>query len=286
MMRFAFIDALRKTFPIHRMCKVLRVTSRGYRAWRCRPMSQRQRDDMVLLAHIREQHKLSLCSYGRPRMTEELQELGLKVGHRRVGRLMRQNGIEAVRTRKYKVTTDSNHSFAIAPNLLDRDFSATAPNQKWAGDITYIWTSEGWLYLAVILDLYSRRVIGWAVSNRMKRDLAIRALDMAVALRQPPKGCIHHTDRGSQYCSHDYQKRLRKHGFLVSMSGKGNCYDNAVVETFFKTLKAELIWRTPSQTRRKVELALFEYINGFYNPRRRHSTLGGKSPLAFERLAA
>jgi len=286
MMRFAFINAWRKTFPIHRMCKVLRVTSRGYRAWRCRPMSQRQRDDMVLLAHIREQHKLSLGSYGRPRMTEELQELGLKVGHRRVGRLMRQNGIEAVRTRKYKVTTDSNHSFAIAPNLLDRDFLAYAPNQKWAGDITYIWTSEGWLYLAVILDLYSRRVIGWAVSNRMKRDLAIRALDMAVALRQPPKGCIHHTDRGSQYCSHDYQKRLEKYGFKVSMSGKGNCYDNAAVETFFKTLKAELIWRSTWQTRRQVEMALFEYINGFYNPRRRHSTLGGKSPLAFERLAA
>jgi putative transposase len=189
-------------------------------------------DDMVLLAHIREQHKLSLRSYGRPRMTEELQELGLKVGHRRVGRLMRQNGIEVVRTRKYKVTTDSNHAFAIAPNLLDRDFSATAPNQKWAGDITYIWTSEGWLYLAVILDLYSRRVIAlswfagkplpgnrWAVSIRMKRDLAIRALDMAVALRQPPKGCIHHTDRGSQYCSHDYQKRLKKYSFLVSPIG-------------------------------------------------------------------
>ena len=273
MMRFAFIKAWRKTFPIHRMCKVLRVTSRGYRAWASRPMSQCQRDDMVLLAHIREQHKLSLGSYGRPRMSEELKELGLKVGHRRVGRLMRQNGIEAVRTRKYKVTTDSNHAFAIAPNLLDRDFSATAPNQKWAGDITYIWTSEGWLYLAVILDLYSRRVIGWAVSNRMKRDLAIRALDMAAALRHPPRGCIHHTDRGSQYCSHDYQKRLKKYGFLVSMSGKGNCYDNAAVETFFKTIKSEHIWRNAWQTRRKVEMALFEYINGFYNPRRRHSTL-------------
>lgn len=286
MMRFAFIDAWRKTFPIHRMCKVLRVTSRGYRVWRRRPMSQSQREDMVLLAHIREQHKLSLHSYGRPRMTEELQELGFDVGHRRVGRLMRQNGIEAVRTRKYKVTTDSKHSFAIAPNLLDRDFSATAPNQKWAGDITYIWTSEGWLYLAVILDLYSRRVIGWAVSNRMKRDLAIRALDMAVALRQPAKGCIHHTDRGSQYCSHDYQKRLKKHGFLVSMSGKGNCYDNAAVETFFKTLKAELIWRNLWSTRRKVEMALFEYIDGFHNPRRRYSTLGGKSRLAFKSLVA
>ena len=286
MMRFAFIKAWRKTFSIQCMCTVLKVTSRGYRAWVSRPMSQRQRDDMVILAHIRDQRRLSLHSYGRPRMTEELQELGLKVGHRRVGRLMRQNGICTVRTRKYKVTTDSSHSFAIAPNLLDRDFSATAPNQKWAGDITYIWTREGWLYLAVILDLYSRRIIGWAVSNRMKRDLAIRALDMAVALRQPPKYCIHHTDRGSQYCSHDYQRRLKKHNFKSSMSGKGNCYDNAAVETFFKTLKAELIWRNTWQTRRQVEMALFEYINGFYNPRRRHSTLGGKSPLAFERLAA
>ena len=218
-------------------------------------------------------------------MTEELRELGFKAGQRCIGRLMRENGIVAIRTRKYKVTTDSNHTLAVAPNLLDRDFSATAPNQKWAGDITYIWTSEGWLYLAVILDLYSRRIIGWAVSNRMKRDLAIRALDMAVALRQPPKGCIHHTDRGSQYCSHDYQKRLKKHGFKISMSGKGNCFDNAVVKTFFKTLKAESIWRSIWQTRRQTEAALFEYINGFYNPRCRHSTLGGKSPLAFETVA-
>tara|TARA_R110002049_G_scaffold199616_1_gene370033 strand:- start:159 stop:806 length:648 start_codon:yes stop_codon:yes gene_type:complete len=152
---------------------------------------------MVLLAHIREQHRLSLQSYGRPRMTEEQQELGLSVGHGRVGRLMRENGIKVIRTQKYKATTDSNHTFNIASNLLDQDFSADGPNQKWAGDISYIWTSEGWLYLAVILDLYSPRVIGWAVSNQMKRDLAIRALDMAVALRQPPEGCIHHTDRGS-----------------------------------------------------------------------------------------
>jgi putative transposase len=167
-------------------------------------MCQRQRDDMVILAHIRDQHRLSLQSYGRPRMTEELQELGLEVGHRRVGRLMRYNDIKIVRTRKFKATADSNHAFNIAPNLLDQDFSADAPNQKWAGDISYIWTSEGWLYLAVILDLYSRRVIGWAVSNRMKRDPAIRALKMAIAFRAPPKECIHHTDRGSQYCSHDY----------------------------------------------------------------------------------
>ena len=286
MRRFSFIDAHKKIYPIESLCRVMQVSSGGYRSWRTRPMSQRQRDDMVLLVHIREQYKLSMQSYGRPRMTEELQELGFDVSHHRVGRLMRQNGIKAVRTRKHKVTTDSNHSFNIAPNLLDRKFTASGPNQKWAGDITYIWTSEGWLYLAVILDLYSRRIIGWAASNRMKRDLVIRALEMAVALRQPPKGCIHHTDRGSQYCSNDYQKVLKKHDFQVSMSGRGDCYDNAVVETFFKTLKAELIWRTTWTTRRQTEIALFEYINGFYNPRRRHSTLGGKSPLAFERRAA
>jgi len=249
-------------------------------------MSQRQRDDMVILAHIREQHRLSLESYGRPRMTEELQELGVSVGHRRVGRLMRENGIKIIRTQKYKVTTDSNHAFNIAPNLLDQDFSADGPNQKWAGDISYVWTSEGWLYLAVILDLYSRRVIGWAVSNRMKRNLAIRALDMAVALRQPPKGCIHHTDRGSQYCCHDYQKILRQHGFSVSMSGKGNCDDTAAIETFFNSIKAELIWRRTWQTRRQAEMAIFEYINGFYNPRRRHPALDWKSPVAFERRVA
>ena len=241
---------------------------------------------MVLLAHIRDQHRLSQGSYGRPRMTEELNELGLRVGHRRVGRLMRQNAICVVRTRKFKATTDSDHTFNIAPNLLQQDFAASQPNQKWAGDITYVWTREGWIYLAVILDLHSRRVIGWAISNRMKKALAIRALNMAIALRRPRKGCIHHTDRGSQYCSHDYQKVLRKHGLAASMSGKGNCYDNAAVESFFKSLKAEMVWRRNWQTRREVEVALFEYINGFYNPRRRHSALGWKSPVAFERKAA
>ena len=150
----------------------------------------------------------------------------------------------------------------------------------------YVWTQEGWLYLAVILDLHSRRVIGWAVSNRMKQDLTIRALNMAIALRQPPKDCILHTDRGSQYCSHDYQKILRQHGFKMSMSGKGNCYGNSAVETFFKTSKAELIWRRPWQTRRDAQLAISQYINGFYNLRRRHSALGWKSPVAFERKVA
>ncbi len=285
-MRFAFVEEHRSEISVNRLCQVMDVSPRGYRAWRDRPMSRSQREDMVVLAHIREQFALSLGSYGRPRMTEELRELGLDVGHRRVGRLMRMNSISVKRSKKFKATTDGNHSFNIAPNLLDRDFSADRPNLKWAGDISYIWTQEGWLYLAVILDLHSRRVVGWAVSNRMKRDLAIRALKMAISLRQPPEGCIHHTDRGSQYCSHDYQKLLRQHGFKVSMSGKGSCYDNAAVETFFKTIKAELIWRRSWPTRRAAELAIFEYINGFYNPRRRHSALGWKSPLAFEAQAA
>lgn len=188
-MRFAFVDQHRDVAPVNRLCEIMEVSPRGYRAWRSRPISQSQRKDMVVLAHIRDQFEQSLGSYGRPRMTEELKELGLAVGHRRVGRsagrrLMRENGIVVKRNRKFKATTDSNHSFNIAPNLLNRDFTAERPNQKWAGDISYVWTGEGrgaqrWLYLAVILDLHSRRVIGWAVSNRMKRDLAIRALRAA-----------------------------------------------------------------------------------------------------------
>ena len=242
--------------------------------------------DMKMLAHIKDQYNLSLGSYGRPRMTMELKEAGLDVGERRVGRLMRINGIRPVRTRRHKVTTNSNHSLGIAPNLLDGSFAADMPNRKWAGDISYVWTAGGWLYLAVILDLHSRRVIGWAVSDRMKKDLAIRALDMALNLRQPAEGCIFHSDRGSQYCSYDYQKKLQAYGLRPSMSGKGNCYDNASVETFFKSLKAELIWRKKWQTRRETETAIFQYINGFYNSRRRHSYLGGISPLAFEAKVA
>ncbi len=285
-MRFAFVEEHQNRIPVERLCDILNVTSRGYRAWQGRPVSQRQRDDLVLLAHIREQHHLSLGSYGRPRMTQELKELGLNVGHRRVGRIMRQNSISVVRTRKYKATTSSNHRFNIAPNWLGQNFTAERPNQKWAGDISYIWTREGWSYLAIVLDLYSRRVVGWAVSNRLKSDLAVQALNKAIAFRRPPPGCIHHSDRGSQYCSHDYQKRLREYGFKTSMSGKGNCFDNAAVETFFKSMKAELIWRQQWQTRHQLETALFQYINGFYNPRRRHSTLGGISPITFEQKTA
>ena len=194
-MRFAFIAKNAAMLPVERLCQIMDVSPRGYRAWRTRPMSKTQRADMVVLAHIREQFALSLGSYGSPRMAEELRELGLSVGERKVGRLMRENANAVKRNKKFKATTDSNHAFNIAHNLLNRDFVANAPNQKWAGDISYVWTREGWLYLAVIIDLHSRRVIGWAVSSRMKRDLAIRALKMAIALRTPPQGCIKHTDR-------------------------------------------------------------------------------------------
>ncbi len=276
-MRFRVIEEHITSFPIKRLCSVVGVSPRGLRAFRSRPASRRQRSDLVTLAHIKEQSRFSLGSYGRPRMFEELKEIGLDVRHRRVGRLMRQNGISVIRTRRHKVTTDSDHKFNIAPNLLGRDFAADAPNQKWVGNLSYAWTREGWLYLAVILDLHSRRIIGWAVSNRIKRDLAIRALNMAIAFRASPEGCIHHTDRVWQYCSHDYQKILRQHGFKVAMSGKGNYYDNSAVETFFKTIKAELIWRRSWDTQRQAEMAIFEYINGFDNPRRRHSDLAGKA---------
>ena len=242
--------------------------------------------DVKALAHVRERHGLSLGGYGRPGMTMELKEAGLAVGERRVGRLMKINGIRPVRTRKHKVTTDSNHRLGIAANWLAGDFVATAPNQRWAGDITYVWTSEGWPYLAVILDLHSRRVVGWAVSDGMKKDLAIRALDMAVRLRKPPEGRIFHSDRGGQYCAYDYHNKPQAYALRPSMNGKGNCYDDASVETFFKSLKAELIWRQNWPTRRQAEAAIFQYINGFYNTRRRHSYLGGIGPLAFEAKVA
>jgi len=281
-MRFRLIDQAKKAFPVHRLCKVLGVSQSGYFAWRNRKPSRRQLDDMVLLAHIRAQFATSNETYGAPRMYVELQEDGLDVGRHRVARLMRDNGLKALQKRRYKKTTDSNHGGPVAANLLDQDFACDGPDQKWGADISYIWTAEGWLYLAIVLDLYSRRIVGWAVSDRLKKDLAITALTRAISTRRPPPGLIHHSDRGSQYCSHDYQRLLKAHGMLPSMSGKGNCYDNAMVETVFKTIKNELIWRASFQTRKAAELALGRYIDGFYNPRRRHSALGYKSPASFE----
>ena len=283
-MKFKVIEAEKANVPIRRSCAILDVSESGFYAWQGREPCQRQRDDMVLLAHIRSQFHTSHETYGSPRMSVELNEAGVPVGRHRVARLMRDNGLKALQKRRYKKTTDSAHGGPVAPNLLDQDFEATGPNQKWGVDISYVWTAEGWLYLAIVLDFYSRRIVGWQVSDRLKQDLALSALQRAIAIRNPPHGVIHHSDRGSQYCSDAYQKLLLAHGFIISMSGKGNCYDNAMVETVFKTIKSELIWRTVYKTRSQAMLDISAYIDAFYNPRRRHSALGYKSPIAFENI--
>ncbi|MFK7846841.1 MAG: IS3 family transposase [Rhodothermales bacterium] len=281
-MMFKLIDAGKAQIPVTRMCALLGVSSSGYYAWKKHKPSRRQLDDMIYLAYIREQFKLSNDTYGYPRMYAELVEQGFSIGKHRVARLMRDNGLKALRKHRFKRTTDSNHHYLVAPNLLNQDFRCEGPNQKWGVNISYLWTREGWLYRAIVLDLYSRRIVGWAVSDRLKKSLATTALSRAIIIRQPKPGLIHHSDRGSQYCSHEYQKLLKQNNMIPSMSGKGNCYDNAMVETVFKTIKNELVWRTPFQTRKQAEDELGKYINGFYNPKRRHSALGYKSPIKFE----
>jgi putative transposase len=264
------------------MCALLNVSVSGYYAWRGHGASRRQLDDMVFLAHIRAHFAASNGTYGSPRMHVDLCEEGLNIGRHRVARLMRDNAMKANQKRRFRKTTDSDHGGPVAANLLDQDFACDGPDRKWGVDISYVWTAEGWLYLAIVLDFYSRRIVGWAVSNRLKRDLALNALGSAIAIRRPQPGLIHHSDRGSQYCSDDYQRLIKAHHMIPSMSGKGNCCDNAMVETVFKTIKSELVWRTSFQTRRQAENAIGGYIDGFYNPTRRHSSLGYKSPIAFE----
>jgi putative transposase len=284
-MKFRLIDTAKEEFPVQRMCDVLGVSPSGYFAWRGRPACHRQQQDLIFLASIRSAFTSSHGTYGSPRMTRELQGEGLAIGRRRTARLMGENGLNARQKRRFKRTTDSHHDLPIAHNLLGQDFTAGHPNQKWGADISYVWTREGWLYVAVVIDLFARRVIGWAVSDRLHKQLALEALGKALAIRRPGAGLIHHSDRGSQYCSIDYQAELKKHGIQISMSGKGNCYDNAMVETFFKTLKSELIWRTIFYTRAEAKHAIGRYIDGFYNPVRRHSALDFSSPAQFERLA-
>lgn len=289
MTQYHFIDAEkandRAGCNIRRLCALLQVSRAGYYAWRSRPLSKRAREDMLLLTHIKAEFTASHYSYGRPRMVAELQEKDFNVSHIRVGRLMRDNGIKAVHTRKKR-----HHRKGIVPslgfaaNILEQDFNAFAPNQKWGVDISYIATSKGWLYLAVVMDLYSRRIVGWHISDRMKRDLALNALKMAIVLRKPAAGLIHHSDRGSQYTSTDYQMLLKQYGIQPSMSGKGNCFDNAAVETFFKTLKAELVWCINFKTREQATRIINDYIMNFHNRRSRHSTLGNISPMMYEKL--
>lgn len=285
-MSFAFIEAEKACFLIQRMCHVLGISQSGFFAWRGRPACHRQRQDMIHLAHIRTAFALSNGTYGSPRMHRDLVDEGHQIERHRTARLMKEKRLVARQKRRFKRTTDSEHAWPIAPNHVVQDFSAEAPDRKWGADISYVWTAEGWLYLAVIIDLFSRRVVGWAVSDRLKRNLALEALRRAFATRNPKPGLVHHSDRGRQYCSVDYQAELQKRGILISMSGKGNCYDNAMVETFFKSIKSELLWSVAWQTRKQAENAIARYIDGFDNPNRRHSSLGFVSPNAFERNAS
>ena len=284
-MTFGFIEAEKASFPISRMCRALGVSQSGFFAWQERPACLRQQQDMVYLAHIRTTFALSNGTYGSPRMHRDLVDEGHEIGRHRTARLMRENRLIARQKRRFKRTTDSEHAWPVAPNLVAQDFTADGPDRKWGADISCIWTAEGWLYLAVVLDLFSRRVVGRATSDRLKRDLAVEALRRALVARNPAPGLVHHSDRGSQYCSVDYQALLRKRGILISMSGRGNCYDNSMVETFFKTIKSELIWPVAWQSRQQAEIAVARYIDGFHNPVRRHSSLGFQSPIAFERKA-
>jgi len=282
-MIYQIIDAKKAEHKIGVSRKLMGVSASGYFAWRKRGCERRRVcRDQVALAHVRERFCLSGETYGAPRIWHDLKEDNIGIGRNRIARLMRENDLKAHQKRRFKKTTDSEHNGRIAANLLAQDFSATAPDQKWAADISYIWTAEGWLYLALVIDLFSRRIIGWAMSGRMEKGLAVTALRKALAMRQFSEGLIHHSDRGSQYASDDYQRLLASHRIAQSMSGKGNCYDNAMMETVFKTIKSEMIWRISWQSRFEAERAIARYIDGFYNPVRRHSALGFQSPINFE----
>ena len=285
-MRYRAIQEHDRRVPIRLMCRALAVSAAGYYAWRTRPESHRSVCNRALLSEIRGIHREFRETYGSPSIGDALLKRGHGVGEHRVARLMRQDGLRAKTVKKWRVTTPSNHQLPVAANTLNRQFTVEAPNQVWAGDIPYIWTAEGWLYLAVVLDLYSRAVIGWAMGARLTGDLAQDALTMALQHRTPTKGLLHHSDRGSQYAATRYQQLLTAHGLTPSMSRRGNCWDNACVESFFGTLKRELVYHRQYRTRDEATQDIFEYIEVFYNRLRRHSTLGYHSPAEFEARTA
>ena len=283
-MRFQFIDDHRDEFPVRRMCAELDVSSSGYYAWRTRPPSTREMANQELSEEIEVVFKESKETYGSPRVYRELKRRGAKCSKNRIARLMRLRCLKAKQTRRFKSTTKRNRSHPVAPNLLQRNFATKKPNEKWLTDITYISTWEGWLYLAAVLDLYSRRIIGWAMSERMTDELTLTALRMALLRRQPDSGLIHHSDQGSQYTSDAYQALLADHDIQVSMNGVGTWYDNAPMESFFGTLKSECVHHVIYRTRDEARADLFSYIEGFYNRRRLHSALGYLSPEEYERF--
>lgn len=283
MERYRFIRAEEARFSIVAMCRVLRVSRSGYYGWRREradvPTSRNEAFD----AKVEAAHRASRERYGSRRVQRELNELGIRCSRTRVACAMRRLQLKARGRRRFKATTDSNHSFAVAPNLLERNFAANRPNEAWVGDITYVPTREGWLYLAVLIDLHSRRIIGWATSRHIDRNLVLDALRMALGTRRPSAGLIHHTDRGSQYASKDYRKALDNAGIVCSMSRKGDCWDNAVAESFFATIKVEELRHHDFATRDEARDAILHYLC-WYNAHRRHSTLGLVSPARFESI--
>jgi putative transposase len=280
--RFAFISEEKVAFPVAVLCRVMAVSPSGYYASLGRPVSPHRRRDADLSKRVAAVHVASKRRYGSPRVHAELQATGHCVGRKRVARLMRENALVARARRRFRTTTDSKHTFPIAPNVLERDFTAHAPDQAWVTDITFLWTNQGWLYLAAILDLFSRRVVGWATSQNVDRHLALAALDMALVQRRPAAGLVHHSDRGSTYASTDYREALESRGIECSMSRKGDCWDNAVAESFFATLKREMENSDGLESREVATLSIREYIDGFYNFQRRHSAINYNSPVEFE----
>jgi transposase InsO family protein len=281
--RFEVIHSYRTSFSVARMCQVFGVSPSGYYAWRDRPASRRAQENAGLVKEIRDIHEKSRKTYGSPRVHAELLARGFQVGKNRVARLMRAAKIRARRKKKGTRTTDSNHDHPVAPNLLNREFETRQPNEKWLGDITYIWTQEGWLYLAAIMDLFSRKIVGWAMENTLASCLVEKAFRMAVRSRNPKAGLLHHSDRGSQYAGQDYQLHLADYRMQVSMSRTGNCYDNAPMESFFSTLKVEWVHHQKYENQKEARTDIFDYIEGFYNRTRRHSSLDYLSPVEYER---
>ena len=281
-MKYACIERRRDDYPVRMMCRLLRVSASGYYAWRTRPESPRAKADRELLPKIKRIHAQSKGVYGSPRIKAELESEGYSVGRNRVARLMRLERLQGCPRRRFRVTTQRNPAHRVSPDLLQQDFSAEAPNQRWVADITYISTHQGCIYLAVVMDLYSRRIVGWSMSRWMTRRIVVDALRMAIQVRQPQGKLIHHSDRGGQYTSDELRVELAKHGIEASMSKTGNCYDNAAAESFFGLLKRERVNRVRYRTREEARADLFDYIEVFYNRKRRHGYVGNISPVEFE----
>jgi len=279
---FAWIEERRSEYPVAVLCRVLEVSRSGYYAWRTRPPSEAATRREELVAQIRGVHAEMKARYGSPRLTVELQSRGVVCSVNTVAKAMKRHGIRAKTAKRFARTTDSNHRLPVAENVLDREFTATKPNEKWAMDLTYLPTVEGWLFLALVVDLFSRRIVGWSMAATMTSRLVVDALEMAKCQRDVPAGLVAHSDRGSQYASEHYQAELRRAGIVCSMSGVGQCWDNAVVESTFASLKRELVHHETYATRAEAKASVFEYLEVFYNRVRRHSTLGYVSPAEFE----